>query len=105
MLLAQVERLRVAPLPQIPEMQTMPVLTVKQQVGLHPALDHARGAPLAGDQRVVAEVPPEVVVQILLATLDLPAAQHVEGVVIEDEDAPGALAVRRAEGADVDAVR
>ena len=86
MLLAQVERLHVAPLAQVPEVQAVAVLAVEQQLGLHPGLDHVRRAPLAGDHRVVAEVPPEVVVQVLLAAVDLPAAEHVEGVVVEHED-------------------
>ena len=103
-LLAQVERLDVLAAAQVPEVEAMAVLAVEQQLGLHAGLDHLRGAPLAADHRVVAEVPPEVVVQVLVAAVDLPAAEHVEGVVVEHEDAAGTLAVGGAEGADVDAV-
>src|SRR5215208_1022254 len=105
MFLAQIERLDVAALPQVPEVQAMSVLTIEQQLGLNATADHVRRTPLAADQRVVAEVPPEVVVQVLLAPLDLPAAAHIEGVVVEDEDPTRPLAVGRAEGDDVDAVR
>src|SRR5215208_3977541 len=104
MLLAEIERLRVAALAQVPKMETVPVLPVEQQFRLHSALDHARRAPFAADQGVVAEVPPEVVVQILLAAVDLPATEHVEGVVIEHEDPAGTLAVGRAKRTDIDAV-
>src|SRR5215212_9359152 len=104
MLLAQIERLHVTPLLEVPEVQLVTVLPVQEQFWLHPALDHLRRAPLAADQRVVAEMPPEVVVQILIAAVDLPATADVEGVVIEHEDAAGTAAVGGAEGADIDAV-
>src|SRR4051812_48589546 len=105
MLLAQIEGLHMAPLLQVPEVQLVAVLTVEEQLGLHPALDHLWRAPLAADQRVVAEMPPEVVVQVLRAAVDLPPAEDVEGVVIEHEDAAGTAAVGGPESADVDAIR
>src|SRR5215212_5842455 len=105
MLLAQIERLDVAALPQVPEVQAMSVLAIEQQLGLDATTDHVRRAPFAADQGVIAEVPPEVVVQVLLAPLDLPAAAHVEGVVVEDEDPTRPVAVGGTERADVDAVR
>ena len=62
-------------------------------------------APLAGDHHVVPEVPPEVVGQLLRSAILLPLARDVEALVIHQEDAAGAVAVRRAERADVDGVR
>src|SRR5215212_3152099 len=50
-------------------------------------------------------MPPEVVVQVLLAAIDLPATKDVESVMVEHEDATGTTPVGGAEGADVDAVR
>src|SRR5262249_42653750 len=61
-------------------------------------------APLAGDHRVLGQVPPEVVGQILVATVGLPGAFDVERVVVNDEHAARTVAVRRAERARVDAV-
>src|SRR5215207_414542 len=104
MLLAQIEGLHVAPPLQVPEVEAVAVLAIEQQLGLHPGLDHARRTPLTADEGVVAEVPPEVVVQLLLAAVDLPATEHVEGVVIEHEDAARSPTVRSPERADIDAV-
>src|ERR1051325_2765753 len=44
-------------------------------------------APLEDQQRVVAEVPPEVVGELLRPAVDLPAAADVEALADEDEDA------------------
>src|SRR5215204_1659285 len=104
MLLAQIEGLHVAPPLQVPEVEAVAVLAIEEQLGLHPGLDHARRTPLTADEGVVAEVPPEVVVQLLLAAVDLPATEHVEGVVIEHEDPTRSAAIRRTEGTDIDAV-
>jgi hypothetical protein len=54
---------------------------------------------------VVAEVPGEVVSEILRTSVDLPATEDVEAVVVEEEDAAGALAIGSAEGAHVDTLR
>ena len=86
-------------------MQLVAVFPAEQQLGHDAVLDHVRRAPLAGDQRVVAEMPPEIVGEVLRAAVDLPAAEHIEALVVEHEDAAGSVAVRRAERADIDAVR
>src|SRR5215207_4283678 len=104
MLLAQIEGLHVAPPLQVPEVEAVAVLAIEQQLRLHPGLDHARRTPLTADEGVVAEVPPEVVVQLLLAAVDLPAAKDIEGVVIEHEDATRSSTIRRTQGTDIDAV-
>lgn len=103
--LAQVNALRVPPPAQIPEVEPVAVLPLEQQVTPDTVLHHPWCAPLAGDHGVVPQVPPEVVVQVLVAPVDLPAAEHMEAVVVEDEDAAGPVAVGRAQRADVDAVR
>src|SRR5260370_11379208 len=54
---------------------------------------------------VVAEVPPEVVGEILRPAVELPAAADLEGVVVDDEDAARPIAGYRAERADVDPIR
>src|SRR5690606_6996035 len=81
------------------------VLAAQQQLRVHAVLDHVRRAPLAGDHRVVAQVPPEVVRELLRAPLLLPAPLHLERLVVQHEDAARAVAVRRAQRVHVDAVR
>src|SRR5690606_15875746 len=103
-LVAQVDLLDVAAPAQVPEVQPVPVLAAEQQVGVDAVLDHVRGAPLGGDRDVAGEVPPEVVGQVLRAAVDLPAAQHLEGVVVQDGDAAGPAAVRAAQRGDVQPV-
>ena len=49
-------------------------------------------------------MPPEVVGELLRAAVYFPASQGLEGVVVHDEDATGAVAVGRANSAYVDAV-
>ena len=90
-LLAEVDRLQVLARRQVPEVQCVPVLAAQQQFGVDPVLDHRRGAPLAGDQRVLVQVPPGVVGQVLRSAVGLPGAQNVEGVVVEQGDAARAV--------------
>ena len=86
-------------------MQAVAVLAAEQQLGLDAVLDHVRRAPLAGDQRVVAEVPPEVVGEVLRprSISQRPSTSKVSWSSMKMP--PGAIAVGRAERADVDAVR
>src|SRR3712207_7524957 len=41
-------------------------------------------APLTGDHGIVAQVPPEVVRELLRPAVDLPLPQRLEGVVVHD---------------------
>src|SRR2546421_11294942 len=50
-------------------------------------------------------MPAEVVGEILRPAIELPATAHLEGVVVDDEDAPRTVTGWRAQGADIDAVR
>ena len=78
--------LLVPALGEVPEVQRMAVLLAEQQFRHQAVLDHRGGAPLAGDQRVLVQVPPGVVGQVLRSAIGLPGAQHVEGVVVEQRD-------------------
>ena len=102
-LVAEVDLLQVLALRHVPEMQPAAVLGAQDLLRDQPVLDHVGRAPLAGHHRVVAEVPPHVVGEVLRAAVDLPAAEHVEGLVVHHEDAARALALGVAERADVDA--
>ncbi len=50
------------------------------------------------------EVPPEIVGKILRAAVDFPAAENVERIVVEDENAARAVAGNGADGVDINAV-
>src|SRR2546422_10189353 len=104
LLRAEIDHLPVATLGQVPDVQLMTVTALQQDVRVHAILDHLRRPPFAGDHRVVTEVPPEIVGQILWAAVELPATADLEAVVVDDEDAAGAVTGGGAEGADVDPI-
>src|SRR2546423_10803130 len=78
---------------QIPDVQGVAVLPSEQQLRIDAAAHHARRSPLAGDHDVVAEMPPEIVGEILRAPIQLPAPARLESLMVEDEDATGAVAI------------
>ena len=96
---AEVDLLQVRALLEVPDVELVAVLVAEQQLADEAVLDHVRRAPLAGDDRVVVEVPPEVVGELLRAAVVLPGALDREVVVVEQEDAAGAVAVGVAERA------
>src|SRR5213594_665131 len=104
LLCAEIDDLPVATLGQVPDVQLMTVTALQQDFRVDAVLDHLRRAPLAGDHRVVAEVPPEVVGEILRAAVELPATANLEAVVIDDEDAAWTVTGGGAKSADVDPI-
>ena len=102
---AEVELLHVAPAAQVPDVQLAAVLPAEQELRVDAVLHHVGRAPRAGDHRVLAQVPPDVVGELLRSAIEFPSAANVEGLRIEDERATGAVAVGRAERAQEDAVR
>ncbi len=80
MLGAEIERLQVAPLAQVPDVEGVTVLSAQQQLGIHAVLHHVRRAPFAGDHRVLAQVPGEVVGQVLRPAVPLPRARGTSKV-------------------------
>ena len=104
-LVAEVDGLQVLALVQIPEVQPPAILGAEQHLRDQAVLERVGRAPFAGDQRVVAEMPPGVVGEMLRAAIDLPLAAHVEGLVVHQEDAARALALAVAERRDIDAFR
>src|SRR6185437_9965688 len=57
---------------------------------------------------VARQVPPEVIMQFLRTTIDLPPPEHVECFAVHDEDAGrsiGTILAAATKGADVDALR
>ena len=105
---AQVDGLHVAARAQIPEMEPVAVFVGEQVLGHDAVLELRRQPPFAGHHVVARQVPPEIVVLLLRPAVDLPAADHVEGFAVHDEDARrpvGAVRAAAAQGGDVDALR
>ena len=78
MLGAEVDALQVLTRGEVPEVDGVAVLLAQQQLRHDAVLDHRRAAPLAGDEDVLVEVPPGVVVEVLRPAVGLPGAQDVE---------------------------
>src|SRR5215510_360473 len=90
---------------QIPEMQAAPVICPEQNLRHEAVLHRVRRAPLARHHRVVAEMPPHIVSEPLRTPLNFPAAEHLEGLVIDEKHPAGAVSRGVAERRDVNAVR
>jgi hypothetical protein len=73
-LVAEIERLQVPAAPQIPHMHPVSVFLAEQELRHDAPLDHTGRSPLAGEQDIVPEMPPEIVGQLLRSPIDLPAA-------------------------------
>src|SRR5215203_6962152 len=78
---------------QIPDVQLLTIAALHEYLWVEPAFDHIRRAPLAGDHGVVAQVPPEVVGEVLWSPLDFPAPQGIKAFVVHDEDAAWAISI------------
>ena len=105
---AEVDRLHVAPSPEIPEMDPVTVLIRKQVLWDDSVLELRRQPPFARDHVVTRQIPPEVIVQVLGSAIDLPAAEDIERLAVHDEDARrtvGAIFATAAKRAHVDPFR
>src|SRR5262245_19123739 len=103
MFLAEIDLLHVLAFGEVPEMQAPAVFAAEQNFRNETVLERIGCAPFAGDHRVIAEMPPCVVAELLRSALDLPTAERLERLLIHDEDAAGCLAVLVSERGDVDA--
>src|SRR6516165_5229488 len=86
MLGAEVEFLEMAALAQIPHVQAMAIIAFDQALKAQPVLEHLGRAPFGCYRDIVAEMPPEVIAEILWAAVDLPLAKHIEVLVVEQEN-------------------
>ena len=77
-LVAEVDLLQVLALVQVPEMQPAAVLGAEQHLRDQPVLEGVGRAPFAGDHGVVAEMPPDIIGEVLRPAIHLPLAAHVE---------------------------
>src|SRR5436190_12987539 len=105
LLFAQIERLEMASSAQVPNVHLMAVFAAEKQLRLQSTFDHVRRAPLAAQQRVETQMPPEIVMKKLRSAVHFPLAQNLERFTIEHENAARAVAIGRAERAHVNAFR
>ncbi len=90
---AQVDRLEVTALLEVPDIQSLAVLPCVDVIELKAGLINLGRRPLTGDQDIEARLIPEVVHQRLRALLLLPAAQHLERLGVERREPARRIAV------------
>jgi hypothetical protein len=85
-------------------MQAPSILGTEENLRHQAVLHGVRRPPLARHHRVVAKVPPEIIGEALRAALNLPAAEHVEALGVDEEDTAGRIVLGIAKRRDIDAV-
>ena len=105
MLVAEIDRLQVLALVQVPEMQTAAVFRAEQDFRDQAIFESIRRAPLAGDERIMAKMPPDVIGKLLWPAIHFPLAAHLEGLVIHQKNAAWRLALGIAKCCDIDPFR
>jgi len=97
---AEIDRLHVTPLAQIPKVKAVPV-AVCEKIGGHDAVFELWwGSPLARYHVVLRDIPPIIVVQTLRSAIAFPWAADLEGLAIKNEDAGRALVAMLASAAE-----
>ena len=105
-LVAEIDPLEQPPLGEAPEIEVVAEALAEQILGVQPVLDHRRRGPLGGHRHVLVQVPPEVVGEVLVATVGLPGACDLERVVVDQRHAARPVTVvGRAEVRHEDAAR
>ena len=104
-LVAEVDGLLVLALVQVPEMQPPAIFGAEQNFRDQAVLEGIGRSPLARDQRVVTEMPPGIICEMLRPAVDLPLAAHIERLVVHQEHAARSLALAVAQRRDIDAFR
>src|ERR1700731_986699 len=105
---AEIDRLNIAAIPKVPEMDPVAVFVREEILRHDPVLELRRQSPLARYHIVARQVPPEIIVKLLRTAIDLPSPEDIECLAIHDEDAGrsfGTIPASAAEGADIDAFR
>src|SRR6202041_1372079 len=104
----EINRLNVTSGSQIPEMDPMAVFVREKILRHDPVLELRRQPPLARHHVVAWQIPPEVIVQVLGTTIDLPASENIECLTVHDEHAGrpiGTILAAAPKGADVNTFR
>ena len=81
----QVKLLQMRAAAQIPHMNGVPKTAVDHVCEVQAIFEQLRRPPLAGNGDIVSEMPPEVIPQNLRATINFPAAQNLEVVMVQDK--------------------
>src|SRR5215468_8305245 len=89
---------------QVPDVNLVAVLAGQQQLRVYTVFYHVWRPPFGGDEGVVPQVPPEVIGQLLWATILFPRALQLKCVRIHQENATRGVSGRRSECAPVNAV-
>src|SRR5215467_14736447 len=90
---------------QVPDMNLVTVLAGQQQLWIDAIFYHIRSAPFGRNHRVVSQVPPQIVSQLLWAAILFPRPLQLKRVRIHQENASRAVSASRSECAPVDGVR
>src|SRR6516162_3753408 len=105
---AEIDGLHVTALPQVPEVEPMTIFVRQKIFGNDPVLELWRQSPFARHHVIARQVPPEIIVELLRAAIDLPTPEHLECLAVHDENAGRALRAvlsSTAQGAHVNALR
>src|SRR6202012_2185529 len=89
---AEVDRLHLLTGLEVPEVQLASVLALADVRGVKAALERVGRAPLAGDERVLARLVPEVVEELHVAGVPLPALRQREVTRVQDREPAGRIA-------------
>ena len=105
---AEIDRLDISSSTEIPEVDAMAILVREKVLRHDPVLKLRWQRPPARHHVIAWQVPPEVIMQGLGTTIDLPPPENIECLAVHDEDAGwsiGTILAAAAESADVNAFR
>src|SRR5271169_3472682 len=105
---AEIDRLDISSSTEIPEVDPMAILVCEQILRHDSVLELRWQRPLARHHVVTRQIPPEVIMQGLGTTIDLPPPEDIECLAVHDEDARrsiGTILATTTESADVNAFR
>src|SRR4029434_663952 len=84
-LVPQVKLLQMHTATKVPYMNRVPKSAVDHVCEVQAIFEQLRRPPLAGNGHIVSEMPPEVIPQKLRATINFPAAQDLEVIMVQDK--------------------
>src|SRR5215472_16582627 len=93
-----------ATLVSVPDMHLATVFAAQQQFRDQAVSHHVGRSPFGGHHRVVSEVPPEIISELLGTATLLPLPPQLEGVRIHQENTARSVAVGGSEGASINPV-
>src|SRR5579884_3381303 len=102
---AYIQFLEMAPSAQVPDVKRVAIAAFHEDFRDKTVFDRVGRSPFARDHGVVAQVPPEIIREVLRATIQFPLSEHLKGLGIHHEDSSRALAAGRTERAHVYSIR